>query len=352
MASCDRIFEWRFASPKALGSPDTDPDTFHNTLPVMLTLALTATAFLVPNAGPLVSPVLPRAAVQMSTLADAQVEGKVVPAAVAAPAAPVLSSLVMSPKDTFEAMVSKGVANSKMSNLKTLVASTIGGAYVGMGGLLSVAICGAMPGVAATNPGLVRLMFAALFPVNLLLVLQTGGQLFTGNTATMSSAYIEGKIPLKSVARSWGISYVGNIIGCGLFACMAMYTGILSGCADLAVATVMKKCAAGFMPTFVKAVMCNWLVCLAVFLATQAQDLAGKMVGIWFPISTFVAIGFEHSVANLFLLPLGLLAAAPLTLGDVIIKNLIPVTLGNAFAGAVIIGGGFSFLHGKLGEGK
>ena len=80
--------------------------------------------------------------------------------------------------------------------------------------------------------------------------------------------------------------------------------------------------------------------------------MTGKMVGIWFPISTFVAIGFEHSVANLFLLPLGLLAAAPLTLGDVIVKNLIPVTLGNAFAGAVLIGAGFSFAFGKLGQGK
>jgi len=76
------------------------------------------------------------------------------------------------------------------------------------------------------------------------------------------------------------------------------------------------------------------------------------MVGIWFPISTFVAIGFEHSVANMFLLPLGLFAAAPISLRDVLLKNLIPVTLGNVFAGAVIIGMGMSFAHGKLGQGK
>jgi formate/nitrite transporter len=222
-----------------------------------------------------------------------------------------------------------------------------------MGGLLSISIAGSMPGVAAANPGLTRLMFAALFPVNLLLVLQTGAQLFTGNTATLSSALVEGKVGLKSLARVWSVSYLGNILGCGLFALMAVYTGICSyGVADLAVATVMKKTSMGFMPTFVKAVMCNWLVCLAVFLSTQAQDMAGKFVGIWLCISTFVAIGFEHSVANLFLLPLGLLASAPLTLGQAVVKNLIPVTLGNAFAGAVIIAGGFSFLFGKLGEGK
>jgi len=301
----------------------------------------------------LVAPGVPMApmrapAVRMQT-ATVVGEGIVVP--VAPPAAP--PTLVLTPKATFEALVAKGEANAKMSNAKTLFASIMGGCYVGMGGLLSISIAGSMPGVAAANPGLVKLMFAALFPVNLLLVLQTGGQLFTGNTATMSSALIEGKIGLKSLARVWSVSYIGNIIGCGLFALMAAYTGLLSGgIAELAAATVVKKCSMGFFPTFVKAVMCNWLVCLAVFLATQAQDMAGKMVGIWFPISTFVAIGFEHSVANLFLLPLGLLAAAPLTLGQTLLKNLIPVTLGNAFAGAVIIGAGFSFAFGKLGEGK
>jgi len=273
--------------------------------------------------------------------------------ATAAPAGLQDVNLVKSPPATFQALVDKGVANSKMSVAKTLFSSITGGCFVGFGGLLSVAITGAMPGVAATNPGLIRFVFAALFPVNLLLVLQTGAQLFTGNTATMSSAYFEGKVTLKDVARSWSLSFIGNIIGCGLIALATAYTGLLSyGTAEMAVATVMKKCSQGFGPTFVKAIMCNWLVCLAVFLATQANDLAGKMVGIWFPISTFVAIGFEHSVANMFLLPLGLLAAAPLTLGTVLTKNLIPVTLGNAFAGAIIVGAGFSFLHGSLGKGK
>ena len=101
--------------------------------------------------------------------------------------------------------------------------------------------------------------------------------------------------------------------------------------------------------TVVKAIMCNWLVCMAVFLAGAANDLAGKMVGIWFPISTFVAIGLEHSVANLFLLPLGLLGGAELSTMDVIVKNLIPVSIGNAIAGAVVIAGGYSYAFGKLG---
>jgi formate/nitrite transporter len=261
--------------------------------------------------------------------------------------------MIKTPAQTFDSLVYKGVANSKMSTGKVLVSSTIGGCFVGIGGLLSIAITGAMPGVAATNPGLIRFVFAALFPVNLLLVLQTGAQLFTGNTASMSAALVEGKITVGDVARSWITSYIGNIIGCGALALAASYTGILSGgAAEMAMATVTQKCSMSFGQAFVKAILCNWLVCLAVFLATQAQDMTGKMIGIWFPISTFVAIGFEHSVANLFLLPLGLLAGADVTLGATIMKNLVPVTLGNAFAGAVLIGVVFSYLYGSLGKGK
>ena len=125
---------------------------------------------------------------------------------------------------------------------------------------------------------------------------------------------------------------------------------IYGGTKELAVATLAKKVGSAFGPTLVKAIMCNWLVCMAVWLAGAANDLAGKMVGIWFPISTFVAIGLEHSVANMFLLPLGLLGGADMSLTDVIVKNLVPVTLGNAIAGALVVAAGYSYQFGKLGQ--
>ncbi|CAE8689701.1 unnamed protein product [Polarella glacialis] len=258
-------------------------------------------------------------------------------------------SLVISPKETYDTIVAKAEYLSKMSLLKTLHASVMGGAYVGMAGLLSLAIAGNFN---STSTGVTALVFASLFPVNLLLVLQSGGQLFTGNTATMSMGLIEGKCNLKHLAKSWIVAYIGNMIGCGMLAIVASYTGLLTGAtAELAVKMTMKKCHYTFGQTLVKAIMCNWLVCMAVWLATSAQGLAGKMVGIWFPISMFVAIGFEHSVANFFMLPAGLLAGAPLSVADVIFKNLIPVTIGNTIAGALIIGCGFSFAFGTLGQG-
>ena len=100
----------------------------------------------------------------------------------------------------------------------------------------------------------------------------------------------------------------------------------------------------------VKAILCNWMVSLAVFMAGASNDLAGKLVGCWFPISTFVGIGLEHSVANLFIMPCALLMGAKLTIKEVIVKNLIPVILGNAIAGAFVVAGSYSYQFGKLGK--
>ena len=96
--------------------------------------------------------------------------------------------------------------------------------------------------------------------------------------------------------------------------------------------------------------LCNWMVSLAVFMAGASNDLSGKLVGCWFPTSTFVGIGLEHSVANLFLMPCALLLGAQLTIQDVVFKNLIPAIIGNAISGAVIVAGSYSYQYGKLGK--
>jgi len=258
---------------------------------------------------------------------------------------------VKTPKETYAGMAEKGRDNALMPVVKILHQSIMGGCYVGFGGLLSTMVAGSIPGIAQSNPGLQKFIFAALFPVNLLLILMSGGQLFTGNSAAVPAALYEGLVEPMDLVRGWVVSYIGNIIGCGGFALAANYVGLLAGGPkELAVATVMKKVGGTFMQKVVKAIMCNWLVCMAVWLAGSANDLAGKMVGIWFPISTFVAIGLEHSVANMFLLPLGILGGADVSLMDAVVKNLIPVTIGNAIAGAIVVGAGYSYAFGKLGE--
>ena len=199
-------------------------------------------------------------------------------------------SSVKTPKDAYLGMAAKGRDNAKMPLIKILHQSIMGGGYVGLGGLLATVVSGSIPGIASSNPGKQKMIFAALFPVNLLLILMSGGQLFTGNSASVAAALYEGLISLDDLVKSWSVSFFGNVVGCGLLALAAQYTGILTGgVQELAVATAMKKCSGAFMPTVVKAIMCNWCSVMAVFMAGAASDLAGKMVGIWFPTSMFVA---------------------------------------------------------------
>ena len=256
-------------------------------------------------------------------------------------------------KEAYESFAEKGASNAKMSKRKILHQSILGGCYVGFGGLLSLCVAGNMPGVAAANPGLVKMMFAALFPVNLLLILTTGGQLFTGNSATVAAAKWEGTVEWRELFKSWGVSLFGNVVGCSLFAFAAYYAGILTGgTAALCTSTAMSKCSAGLGQTIVKAILCNWMVSMAVFLAGASNSLAGKMVGIWFPISTFVAIGLEHSIANLFIMPAAMLLKVPLSLGNIVFRNLLPVVVGNAIAGALVVAGSYSYQFGRLGGNK
>jgi formate/nitrite transporter len=271
----------------------------------------------------------------------------------APPATPINYSLIETPADAFHLLAGKGKANADASNLKTLVSAMLGGAYVGMGAMLSLAISGNMGGVTLANPGLSKLAFALLFPVNLLLCIQAGGQLFTGNTASMAAAVCEKKATMKNLVRSWGLSYLGNLISCVGFAFLCKYCGVLSGgAADFAAKTLASKTYMAFGPLIVKAMLCNWLVCLAIYLSFQAKDMTGKYISILLPISTFVAIGFEHSVANMFLLPAGLLCSTGIGVKTALLKNLLPVTLGNAISGSLMVGVMFSFMFGRLGEGK
>ncbi|CAE7234114.1 yrhG [Symbiodinium sp. CCMP2592] len=257
--------------------------------------------------------------------------------------------IVASPQETYEAWVQKARNLQEEPWSKTFYAAYVGGCFVGMAGLLSLVVGGNI----TANPTVRNLLFAALFPVNLLLVLQTGAQLFTGNAAIMAIGAFEGQVTLKSLLRNWGLSFLGNLLGCLTLSAVAQYTGMLTGgAASMAIEAVLSRCSSSFGQTLVKGVMCNWLLCAAIWLSTMAKGLSGKMVGIWFPISMFVGIGFEHSITNIFLLSSGLSAGAPATAAEVIMKNLVPATIGNALAGALIVGAGMSYAFGRLGRAK
>ena len=251
------------------------------------------------------------------------------------------------PKVQYHAMAAGGAAKTKEPVPANLLSGALSGAYVSFAAVLSITVASAL---GDASPGVSKLVFGGLFPIALLHILAGGNQLFTGNTAACAMAYYEGLIDMDALIRNWVVTYAGNLAGSIAFLEAFKMTGLLTGStAKMAAGITAGKIKATFMQQVVKGIFANWLVCLGVFMATGESDLVGKMVGAWFPVSAFVMIGFEHSIANLFLLPLGLAAGADATVMDTITKNIIPVTIGNIIAGAVVFGGSYSYLYGALG---
>lgn len=251
------------------------------------------------------------------------------------------------PAALYEGAVAAGAAKASASWSKIFKLGIVSGAHIGFGSYLAITVGGACPGIASANPGLQKIIFGAFgLPFGLIMTLVTGGELFTGNTALVTAAYQEGKADAKGLAKSWIASYAGNFVGSLLLAYLAFKSGTL-GNAPASVAIATAKCSLPFDVAFVRGILCNWLVCMAVYMASGCSTMIGKMTAVWFPISAFVALGLDHSVANMFIIPLGILRGAEITFSQMITKNLIPVTLGNIVGGAVMCMAPFGMSLGK-----
>jgi len=249
--------------------------------------------------------------------------------------------------DVYNAMADKGAANANVPTAKALHQSFMGGFYVAIGGVFALTVAGALKSL---GPDLQRLVVGLIFPIGLIFILQAAGQLMTGNFAVVTAAWLEGKVTGAQLLRSYALSGVGNALGCTCMAALIKSAGLLKGgTAELAIATAVKKCGLPPMQVFIRAVFANWLVSLAIFLASSAADLPGKILGIWSCIPMFVTIGLEHSVANMFFIPLGMMAGAEVTTAQMITKNLVLVTLGNLVGAGGLLAMGMSYQFGALG---
>lgn len=224
---------------------------------------------------------------------------------------------------------------------KTLVLAFLAGAYIALGGLLAVIIGGGIPGIAAENPGISKFLMGAVFPLGLMLCAIAGADLFTGNTAYFIPPVMSKKLKVKDLVKNWTLVYVGNFIGALFIAYFITYsTGILGKAPwlDSILHIAEHKTSATFYQVFLKGIGANWFVALAMWLSYAAKDITGKILGMWFPVMAFVAIGFEHSIANMFFIPTAIFYGSPITWSEFIINNLIPATLGNIVGGAVLVG--------------
>lgn len=260
------------------------------------------------------------------------------------------------PAQTAKAAVEAGVAKANLPFGPALVGGFLAGAYIAFGGLMAiVASAGMKPEIWG---GFTTVVTGLVFSLGLILVVVGGAELLTGNMALLPLALFEKRITALQLLKNWGILTVGNLLGSLFVAFVLAYkTGIIgdalakAGTAAATNHTRMSAIVTGkaitetHLQVFLRAIGCNWLVCLAVWLGLAAHDVGGKIAGIVFPITAFVALGFDHVVANMFFLPLGMFAGVPhLTWGDVT-WNLVMAFLGNMVGAGVFVAGAYWYVY-------
>jgi formate/nitrite transporter len=241
------------------------------------------------------------------------------------------------PAQVAERVEKAGVAKARLPALQTLALAVLAGAFIALGSMYYL--------VAMTEPGLgfgpSRVLGGVAFSLGLVLVLVAGAELFTGN-ALMVMAWVDRRIAGRELARNWALVLLGNLagaVGAALLFHQADGTGLGGGRLGGILATIARtKTELTWDVALLRGILCNALVCLAVWLSLAARDVGGRILAIVFPISAFVALGFEHSIANLFFLPLALLDGAEgVSVADAL-HNLVWVTLGNVAGGAGLVG--------------
>lgn len=258
---------------------------------------------------------------------------------------------ILSPAQITEAAANAGAAKAQLTEsakTKLLISACLAGAYISLGGILSMMLGFGFPGLTAENPGLQKLLSGAAFPIGLILVVILGAELFTGNNAVLIPGTMQKRISPLTVVRNWVMVYVGNLIGALAFTYFMVYRCGLTASGPWHEAAVNIATAKVSMPwdvVLLKGIGANWCVCLAVWLALSGKTLFEKALGCWLPVMAFVALGYEHCIANMFFIPCGILEGADVTTWQMVWNNLIPATLGNIVGGAGLVGCVHAYLY-------
>jgi formate transporter len=248
----------------------------------------------------------------------------------------------VSPKELLQEAVQLAKRKSDLPARDMLIRGILAGAFLAYATSLAIVV---------TSQRLPPIVGAILFPVGFVMLALLGLELVTGNFALLPAGVMAGTVPIPKLLRNWGWVYLGNLVGSVLYAALFYLaitnwrTGNGGEVADLLKQAAQKKTLAyaalgysGWGTALVKAVLCNWMVTIGAVLAMVSRSTVGKITAMWLPIMTFFALGFEHSVVNMFLIPSGMILGAPISLGQALFWNLVPVTLGNLFAGTLLTG--------------
>ena len=264
-----------------------------------------------------------------------------------------------SPADVAQNYIEIGKSKANTPTVKLIILAILAGIFVALGAIASTTVA-----VAVKPASLGKFLGAVVFPGGLTMVLIAGSELFTGN-CLLIIPLLEKAITAKKVIKSLVLTYIGNFIGSILLAAGVVFSHQISlfdnGVAVSVISTAMAKCSISFSDALIKGILCNFLVCIAVWISFTAKDIVGKIIGVFFPVLIFVLCGFEHSVANMYYLFAGLFAKAVpayvaaataagvdtsmLTIGRMFGANLLPVTIGNMIGGAICVGLPYWFIY-------
>lgn len=249
------------------------------------------------------------------------------------------------PAEVARGYLTLGKIKTEQTAVRLLLLGMLAGAFI------------ALAGAAATfgNVYVGKVAGAAIFPAGLTMVVLAGSELFTGN-CLLIIPLLEREIRLRALLRSWALVYLGNFLGSVLVAGLCSAAGTLDVVRDAVIATAEMKASLPFGAALLRGVLCNFLVCIAVWMSQVGESAAEKFIGLYGPIFVFVLCGFEHSIANMFMIPMGIVIrnfASPefwtaigstpesfshLTVMNFITDNLIPVTIGNIIGGGLLVG--------------
>jgi formate/nitrite transporter len=258
-----------------------------------------------------------------------------------------MNNLFLTPFEISKTISDIGEKKASETIFELFIFGVLAGMYIAFGGGVAISVLSG----GTLDPGFARFLSGSVFSVGLMLVLILGSELFTGNIL-MTIGLIYRKYSFVKVLRSWLVVYFGNFLGAVIIAWLMFTSGLLgnadglNGAGMVAVNIIEGKLQLSFVEALCRGILCNMLVCLAVIMSIASRTVVGKIFGIYFPIMTFVASGYEHSVANMYFLPIGLMAKGEFMSGfSGIFDNLIPVTIGNIIGGLLIV-----LLHPKVEE--
>lgn len=244
---------------------------------------------------------------------------------------------MLTPSEIAQNFLTVGETKARLSSGKMLLLAVLAGAHVALAGVGAT-----VASATVENASIAKLLSACVFPAGLAMVLLAGSELFTGN-CLMVMALREGRITPCALLRNWLLVYLGNAVGGCMVAALAVYShtpSLFGGALARSMVSIAEGKAALSAPdAFLRGILCNLLVCLAVWMAAASRQAEGKVIALFFPILLFVLCGYEHCIANLYYLPAGVFAAAEYGIEAALpitgcLKNLVFVTLGNIVGGA------------------